>query len=229
MPGTATGSASRSWNILCDFDGTVTPDDVIDGLLERFGRPGWQELEDDWRAGRIGSRECMQRQVELLDVSAAELDAYLDAVPIDPDFGDFVAAARRAGHRVSIVSDGIDYAIHRILTRHGLTDLPVAANRLEPGAADRRWRLASPFESTSCLSGTCKCELVQSARDRDDVPVLLIGDGRSDFCASQSADFVFAKSKLIEHCRTTGAAHSPVTGFAMVLGLLPQLEGFVPA
>ena len=51
MPGTATGSASRSWNILCDFDGTVTPDDVIDGLLERFGRPGWQELEDDWRAG----------------------------------------------------------------------------------------------------------------------------------------------------------------------------------
>jgi len=124
---------------------------------------------------------------------------------------------------------GIDYAIHRILTRHGLADLPVAANHLEPDAAERRWRLASPFESASCRSGTCKCELVQTARDRDDVPVLLIGDGRSDFCASQSVDFVFAKSKLIEHCRTTGAAHSPVTGFAMVLGLLPQLDRFVTA
>ena len=229
MPATATGSARRSWNILCDFDGTVTPDDVIDGLLERFGLPGWQQLEDDWRAGRIGSRECMQRQVALLDVNVQELDAYLDAVPIDPAFRDFVAAARAAGHRVSIVSDGIDYAIHRILGRHQLGDLHVAANHLEPGTVARSWRLASPFSSTSCLSGTCKCELVQTARGSADVPVLLVGDGRSDFCASESVDFVFAKSKLIEHCRTTGTAHTPVTGFAMAIGLLPQLDALVPA
>jgi 2,3-diketo-5-methylthio-1-phosphopentane phosphatase len=229
MPAAATGSARRSWNILCDFDGTITPDDVIDGLLERFGLPGWQGLEDDWRAGRIGSRECMQRQVALLDVSAPELDAYLDAVTIDPDFRDFVDTARRAGHRVSIVSDGIDYAIHRILARHGLNDLPVAANHLEPGVSARRWRLASPFESASCLSGTCKCELVQKARGRNDVPVLLIGDGRSDFCASESVDFVLAKSKLIEHCRTTGTAHLPVAGFARALELLPQLDSLVTA
>lgn len=229
MPETATGSARRSWNILCDFDGTITPDDVIDGLLERFGLPGWQQLEDDWRAGRIGSRECMQRQVALLDVSARELDDYLDGVPVDPAFGDFVAAARAAGHGVSIVSDGIDYAIHRILARHRLGDLRVSANHLEQAASARSWRLASPFSSTSCLSGTCKCELVQTARGSADVPVLLVGDGRSDFCASESVDFVFAKSKLIEHCRATGTAHTPVTGFAMALGLLGQLDALVPA
>jgi 2-hydroxy-3-keto-5-methylthiopentenyl-1-phosphate phosphatase len=229
MPDTATGSARRSWNILCDFDGTITPDDVIDGLLERFGLPGWQQLEDDWRAGRIGSRECMQRQVALLDVSAQELDNYLDQVPIDPAFGEFVEVARAAGHRVSIVSDGIDYAIHRILGRHRLGDLKVSANHLVQGATARSWQLVSPFSSTSCLSGTCKCELVQTARGSADVPVLLIGDGRSDFCASESVDFVFAKSKLIEHCSTTGTAHTPVTGFTMALGLLAQLDAPVPA
>jgi len=228
MPATAAGSAGRSWNILCDFDGTITPDDVIDGLLERFGLPGWQALEDDWRDGRIGSRECMQRQVELLDVSAPDLDDYLDTVQIDTGFGDFVAAAKGRGHSVSIVSDGIDYAIHRILKRHRLFDLPVAANHLLPTTSARRWQLTSPYAEASCLSGTCKCMRIQDARARPARPVLLVGDGRSDFCASESADFVFAKAALLDHCRANGTAHRPIADFRAALALLPELDGLVP-
>jgi len=229
MPGIATGSSGRSWNILCDFDGTVTQDDVVDGLLERFGQPGWQALEDDWRAELIGSRECMQRQVALLDVSAQELDDYIDAVQIDPDFPNFADAARSMGYRVSIISDGIDYAIHRILKRHRLSDLPVAANRLMPTTAPRRWRLTSPFEAAGCLSGTCKCARILKARSQPGERALLIGDGRSDFCASGAADFVFAKSRLIEHCRSEGAAHRPIAGFRAALELLPRLDSLAPA
>ena len=47
--------SSAPWTILCDFDGTIAVEDVIDSMLVRFGRPGWEALEDDWRAGRIGS------------------------------------------------------------------------------------------------------------------------------------------------------------------------------
>ena len=36
------------WSILCDFDGTISLEDVIDSLLENFGQPGWQQLEDQW-------------------------------------------------------------------------------------------------------------------------------------------------------------------------------------
>ena len=49
------------WTILCDFDGTISVEDVIDALLDRFGRPGWEVLEQDWRAGRIGRRDAAQR------------------------------------------------------------------------------------------------------------------------------------------------------------------------
>jgi hypothetical protein len=35
------------WTILCDFDGTISVEDVIDSLLDRFGRPGWKVLEQD--------------------------------------------------------------------------------------------------------------------------------------------------------------------------------------
>lgn len=229
MKGTSTATSARRWSILCDFDGTVTQQDVIDGLLERHGLPGWQQLEEDWLAGRIGSRECMQRQVALLDMDAGQLRAWLDAVPVDPDFSAFVAAARDRGHAVGIVSDGIDHAIHHILARFGLADLPVAANHWEPTPAPRRWRLTSPHAAADCGAGTCKCARIGLARSGDARPVLLIGDGRSDFCASGAADFVLAKGRLAGYCRERRIPHQPIAGFGAALELLPQLDAFLPA
>ncbi|CAM5463887.1 hypothetical protein RLIN73S_03323 [Rhodanobacter lindaniclasticus] len=65
------------WAIECDYDGTVSVEGVIDSLLDRFGRRGWEVLEQEWRAGRFGSRECMAGQVEMLQTTRAELEAHL--------------------------------------------------------------------------------------------------------------------------------------------------------
>ena len=62
------------WQLLIDFDGTIAPDDPTDHLFERFADPYWRVLEDDWQSGRMSSRECMQRQVDLLRVSPGVLD-----------------------------------------------------------------------------------------------------------------------------------------------------------
>ena len=51
--------------------------------------------------------------------------------------------------------------------------------------------------------------------------VLLVGDGTSDFCVAGRADYVFAKRKLIAHCRDHALAHSAIEGFAEALALLP--------
>lgn len=213
------------WTILCDFDGTIADVDVIDRLLECHGQPGWEDLENRWRAGKIGSRECMQGQVALLDMDAAQLDALLDQVDIDAAFPAFVEKAMALGHSVQIVSDGMDYAIRRILSRHGLGWIPVAANRLVQ-AGPRLWNLASPHRQEGCQAGTCKCGVADAARDRTSLPVLLIGDGRSDFCAADSVDHVFAKSSLLTHCRSLGLSHSPVESFADVLALLPGIQRY---
>lgn len=211
------------WTILCDFDGTVALDDTTDTLLEAFARPGWQKLESDWRAGRIGSHDCMAGQVALLDLTRAELDAHLAEREIDPDFAAFVKAAHRRGVHIEILSDGLDYAIRTILGREHLDWLPITSNRLEPDG-ERSWRLAFPNANALCrvASGTCKCAragAAQGARKR----VLLIGDGASDFCVAESADFVFAKGKLIAHCAARGLAHAAIGGFAEALNLLPAL------
>ena len=210
------------WTILCDFDGTISVEDVIDSLLDRFGRPGWEVLEQDWRAGRIGSRECMAGQVELLQMTRAELDAHLAEVWIDHAFPGFVARARELNVPIRVVSDGLDYAIHRILGRYGLDDLPLAANHLAPAEPPKQWQLTSPFQADGCRSGTCKCACVAQAREGG-AKTLLIGDGASDFSAADRVDFVFAKHRPIEHCRAAGIAYVPITGFEDALEFLPKL------
>lgn len=211
------------WNILCDFDGTIALEDVTDSLLTRFARPGWELIEAAWRAGRIGSRECMSAQIALIDADRDELDGVLDGMPVDPAFEEFVRMARSAGAGLSVVSDGLDYAIERILAREGLDRIAIVANRLSQ-TGPRAWRIDFPYANADagCRSGTCKCLCAgreSAARRR----VLLVGDGQSDFCVAAQADFVFAKGKLIEHCRKQQIAHAPIAGFAEALALLPAL------
>ena len=213
-----------NWTILCDFDGTISVEDVIDSLLDRFGKPGWEVLEQDWRAGRIGSRECMSGQVDLLKMTRDELDTHLAGLWIDLAFPGFVAKARALHVPIRVVSDGLDYAIHKILGRYGLDDLPLAANHLAPAPPPKQWQLTSPFQADGCRSGTCKCACVAQARaSGPGTKTLLIGDGASDFCAADRVDFVFAKHRLIEHCRAAGIPYAPITGFEDALDLLPRL------
>lgn len=210
------------WTIICDFDGTIALDDVTDALLTRFANSEWESIEADWRSGRIGSRECMTRQVALIDASRGELDAMLDMQRIDPDFPAFVADACRSGIPLIVVSDGLDYAIGRILARHGLGHLQVYANSVVYDG-ERGWTMSSPHARAACAaeSGTCKCTIAGTRRR-----TLMIGDGQSDFCLAGGADYVFAKHQLIAHCCRLGIPHQSMADFREARALLARLPEF---
>lgn len=188
-----------AFELLCDFDGTISTRDVTDFLLERFAEPGWRDWEARWERGEIGSRECMARQVELLRCSVDELGEALDEVGVDSGFSAFLALARRMGGRVTVVSDGIDHAISTILGRIGAGDVPIRANHLVV-EGERRYALRHPNAEARCRSrsGTCKCAVAAAGSTHS--PRILIGDGRSDFCASEAVDLVLAKGALADHC-----------------------------
>lgn len=209
--------AQPGWTVLCDFDGTIAHDDVIDSLLLRFGRAGWDRLEADWRDGRIGSRECLAGQVALLDMSRDELDEHLASIEIDADFAEFVGWLQRHGMPLHIVSDGLDLAIHALLRRCGLDALRITANHLVADGP-RRWRLEFPNARPTCRSGTCKCAVAEA------VPpghrVLMVGDGASDFCVARRADLVFARKRLLECCLDEGLPMQPAANFAQALALV---------
>ena len=214
--------SSGPWTVVCDFDGTIAHADTTDSLLERFALPEWEQIEAQWKAGFIGSRECLQAQVRLLRMTRAQLREHLETLTIDAGFRAFVDGCRARRLPVRVVSDGLDFVIDNILQRYNLSSLPVTANRLVATGPDR-WDLEFPnaHERCSAASGTCKC--ASAAQSLPGTRVLLIGDGRSDFCLARNADFVFSKGSLTAHCERAGIAHRPFEDFADVPYLLSEL------
>jgi 2,3-diketo-5-methylthio-1-phosphopentane phosphatase len=203
--------------VFIDFDGTIAPVDTTDLLLERFADPSWQEIEEDWKAGRIGSRECLVRQIDLVRATPAEFDDFVSRIDIDPGVAEFVELCRTSGHRAVVVSDGLDRTVGSVLKRNGI-DLPFFANRLT-FVGDDRWRLSFPHSRSDCrsLSGNCKCQFAEAAVGSVRV---VVGDGRSDFCVSEQADLVLAKGALARHCRSGGLPHFTFTRFEEATRLL---------
>ena len=125
-------SVPLRWTVLCDFDGTIGLRDTIDTLLQRFGRPGWEALEDDWLAGRIGSRACMRGQVALLDMDAAQFEQHLSGLDIDPAFPAFAAAVAARGWGIGPVLWLVAMTVSGIAITFGL--LPYRPRWVKPGA-----------------------------------------------------------------------------------------------
>ena len=114
---------------------------------------------------------------------------------------------------------GIGTAIARILARAGIEGLPIIANRLL-FLGEGRYAMESPYAEANCRSaaGTCKCRTVGLANTG--VCNILVGDGRSDFCAAETADFVFAKEALLRHCQNEAIPHLAFSGFSHLTELL---------
>ena len=214
-----------AWTVLCDFDGTISLHDLTDALLARFARPGWQSLEENWRAGRIGSRECMAGQIALLDCSREELEVFVAETGIDAGFKAFAASLREEGVPLRIVSDGLDHAIRSVLMRHGISGVPIAASHLVQ-TGERSWRLDFPQAREDCASAgaTCKCAFAGAPPGLPSPSVLMIGDGASDFCAAARADLTFARGELLAHCAERGLPHYAVADFGEALRIWNDLR-----
>ena len=201
------------FNVYVDFDGTISRQDTTDLLLTSFASSEWHDVEASWERGEIGSQECLARQVDLLRLLPEAYRHWLETVPLDPAFPAFARFCERNGIAVTIVSDGLDQTIAAAMRRFGL-DLPVKANRLEWQGEDR-WKLSFPHARPGCTSqsGHCKCSSLTSGG----YPMIMIGDGRSDFCAAERATITFAKGRLLDYCRKQGISYRAYDTFTDLL------------
>jgi 2-hydroxy-3-keto-5-methylthiopentenyl-1-phosphate phosphatase len=210
---------------LVDFDGTIAPDDPTDRLLERHAHPAWRDIEAEWQAGRISSRQCMQQQAALLRATPQQLDAAIRNIGIDPAFHAFLAFCQRRRVDVVIVSDGFDRVVRDVLKGAGLS-LPFFANRLTWQGGDR-WRLELPHVSDHCRSEAANCKCSHGRRQGRRI---VVGDGRSDFCMASGADYVIAKGALLDFCRGRALPHAAFSDFADVTACLTKwLDGLADA
>ena len=202
-------SGQADFFVTIDFDGTINESDVTDAVIKKFARPDWQEAERLWEEGSIGSRECLSLQMALIDAPLEHIVEYACTHPLDPAFRDFLELLRDASIPFAIISDGFKPIINGILAKAGFSGIPVHANDLLEGKTGLR--TIFPNTSSVCHSGTCKCKTADLLAGG--LPIVHIGDGRSDFCISRMATHVFCRGKLTGYCVENEIRHSPFTDF----------------
>ncbi len=198
--------------LFLDFDGTITQRDAVDAILEVYADPKWLGLEAEWRAGRMGSRDCLQAQMALVRATRHQLDSLLDEIEIDEGLISLLELCSTHNIPTHIISDGFDYCIRRILLRSNkrvhalLRGARICASRLE--ARGNLWRTGFPFFHQTCAHGCATCKpAVMRLLNPANAPAIFIGDGLSDQYAVESADLVFAKSGLAAYCNENSLKH----------------------
>lgn len=220
--------------VVCDFDDTAAAQNVARMLLDRFAEGREMKHLEDFRAGRATFREYQERGFNEVHASIAVMEAYVrENASLRPGFHEAVDAAREAGAGFVIVSAGLEFYVRALLDREGHSSLPaiaVKASQAGPGAGARiRYDYPVPCDGCAGDWAVCKCRVVEAARAGGS-RVIFAGDGlRSDACAAAKADVVFARSRLLEHCRAQGIKAAPFEDLFPVSEFLKGLKGWLNA
>jgi 2-hydroxy-3-keto-5-methylthiopentenyl-1-phosphate phosphatase len=197
--------------VVVDFDGTAHELDLLDVVCSRHAPAASAAAEAALVAGEITLNECIRREFEAIRADHDQIVAEcLELGRLRPGFERFVAGARAAGHRVVIVSSGFHAIIGPILEEAGLGDLEVFANdvRFSPQGTQVSFREGELCEH---CGEACKRPLVRSLNGG--APVVYIGDGWSDRCASAAADRRFARRSLASYLDGQGLEYDDFDDF----------------
>ncbi|MFH1087492.1 MAG: HAD-IB family phosphatase [Chloroflexota bacterium] len=184
--------------VQCDFDGTVTEEDVSFLLLDAFANGDWRKILQEYKDGRISVGQFNARSFSLVEASEATLTDYtLKHARLRPGFRELVAYCRQRHHRIVIVSNGLDFYIRAILRHINEADIEVHASqtRFLPRGLTVRYLVSDGQElETGFKDWYADLFLGQGYR------LVYLGNGFSDVSPARRAHLVFATGDLPAFC-----------------------------
>ena len=188
--------------ILCDFDNTITTEDVTNLLWDEFGLPNWRErLLPKYRAGQATTLELMDEGWRSIGLAERELLAVATSrIGLRDGFLDFVDQCARRDWPFHVISCGIDWYLRAFLP-------PSVTFTSYTGVRDEGWRVRLPAGFLLPAGADFKIHVMrQMQAAHPDHEAVFIGDGRNDYPIARECDRVFALrgSTLATLCREGG-------------------------
>jgi 2-hydroxy-3-keto-5-methylthiopentenyl-1-phosphate phosphatase len=197
--------------IQCDFDGTVTVDDISFMLLDAFAAGDWRTLDDAYTAGKITVGEFNEKAFAMLRADKNEMLDYLKGkVVVRAGFKDFAALCKKKGIRLVIVSNGWDFYVKQILGDIGVKDVEYHSAETYFEAGKLKVRYVGPEGQ---VVDTEFKEKYVSKFVKEGYHVVYIGNGTSDLSPARGAQQIFATDSLLENCRKAGINCVPFSSF----------------
>ena len=209
--------------IQCDFDGTITEEDVGFLLLDAFAGSSWRQLLKEYQAGKISVGAFNTRAFAMVKADKQTLLDFVfnsGKVEIRPGFQELLSYCSKKGLEFVIVSNGQDFYIEAILKRVGINNVEffAARSRFRPEGLEVKYIGPGGSELLDSFK-EAYTELFLSRGYR----VIYVGNGISDIYPARRAHHVFATGDLLDRCRETNLDCAPfndlndvVRGFAFL-------------
>ena len=205
--------------IQCDFDGTITRNNLSTLLREQFACGEWRRIELDYLRSRVSVEQSNRLQYALIEEPRERLQEFVrQHIDVRPGFREFVRYCRDNAIKFVIVSSGLDFYIETVLVEIGMPDLELHCGRTVFTKDGIGISYTDPEGNTVDKGFKDKhlFWLKRSARD-----LIYIGDGLSDLEAARCADHVFAIGHLATLLRAESVAWSCFIDF---YDLLSQMQ-----
>ena len=185
--------------IQCDFDGTLTVEDMGFYLLDTFAQGEWRRWLEQYRDKKITVGEFNSRAFATVKVAKEELLAAIRSeTRLREGFVEMVDYCRQKGFRIAIVSNGLDFYIASILADAGLGDIEAhaATSRFHPGGLTVQYIGPDGVP----LNDDFKAAYTRSFLEQG-YKVAYVGNGPSDAAPASLSQHVFARDGLLEYCK----------------------------
>ena len=178
--------------LVLDWDGTCTVRDSLVAAVHDLGDPSVYDEEF------ASYGDALAAEIGTLRVTAEEAAAWaVEHVELRPGFHALVSAYRPVN-----VSSGLPQLILPVLQRENV-ELDVRSNMADP--SPQGWRVRFRHEGPCPVCGDrCKRRSLPDER-----PLVFVGDGYSDRCASLACDRVFARDGLARYLQDEGVSYAP--------------------
>jgi len=210
--------------VACDFDGTVSVEDVTDLIWDAHVPFDWRAiLMPASRAGAITPLELIARGYAHVRPGPDQLlDEVRPLVTLRAGFEPFAMECRRRERPLHVISHGLAFYIRALLP----PGVPFSA--FHGAFIAGRWQVTLPADVALEPGEDFKVHVLDGLRARHPGhAVVYVGDGRMDFPAARSADHVFAVrgSTLGRLCRQEGV---PCVEFERFDEIAAALSGATP-
>lgn len=208
--------------IFSDFDGTITTEDTLVYLLDKYGSPDWWDIENRLLQGTIDEKQALPAEIDTLNVPWDEaISALLSDIEIDPGFAEFIKWIGNRKIPFSILSGGFKEISSALLKYHFKNNFKILANSLEIDGCN--WKVVpSKQPKINNLCNNCKSFPLLEMKKKG-YQTVYIGDGSTDRCPASNADMVFAKSDLADYCRDNSITFQTYSGFNDILNIMCKL------
>ena len=193
--------------VQCDFDGTITEEDMGFLLLDSFASEDWRRLLTEYREGRMSVGRFNTKAFATVKTDRQTLLKFVKGkVKIRAGFQELLTFCRRKGFRFVIVSNGLVFYIEAILRDIGIDNIEVLAAQTNFGPEGIEARYIGPKGNE--IQDGFKETYTRLFLSKD-YRVVYIGNGISDSSPAKQAHHIFATGELLTYCKETNLDCTP--------------------